>query len=355
MNGLATVAAVREDWAKAEENLLALLKVKDTAAAHEQLGRVYFMSDPSDDKQDGGKKAYQEFEAAAASASAAQPGKNSEFSPDVAIARLYDEAKNPTKAEVFLKRAIAKPPAKADAQVAVLMFAANWAVDNDKPADALKYAEKAIEIDPTKVDPYFMKGVAARLLHDPDTAEAALKKALELDPANFDARDQLAQVLVEQDAKAEKQKQGLGNANINVQIYGDGNSQAAKQYPARNIESAATLAWGLWLTGDKPKAVEVLRSIGQQGGLRPDSYYYLARILEYQGQTEQARDLLQTALEGGRFFVHKEEAIALQAKLDKTAAGSGDSDTTKKPAKEGDHAAEAPRETPPRPTPANSG
>ena len=88
LTGLAAVAEAREeDWTKAQEHLESLIKLKDTAAAHERLAHVLFNADKSEKKEEGARKAYEEFKATAAAATAAAAGDS--FSPDIALAPSF--------------------------------------------------------------------------------------------------------------------------------------------------------------------------------------------------------------------------------------------------------------------------
>lgn len=177
-------------------------------------------------------------------------------------------------------------------------------------------------------------GVAARMKGDTKTAEKMLEEVFMSSPGNFQASNQLAQVLAEQKTDKEKQQRGLEIAMNNQAAAQAGD--AGRRDPARALESAATLGWVLFQMNRIPEADQVTQAIINTGVASPDILYYQARLFQEHSQTKEAIAKLKSALSNSRgFFVHRADAKEMLAKLDKdnggsddTSAGSTDTKTT---------------------------
>ncbi len=328
--GLAAVCEAREDWDGAKTHLEAWLTIvdplpakapagsppreKDSAPAHERLGRVLFKADKSNDKKVGARAAFEQFQMAVQA---------DEKSPaaEIALAQLYEEAKLHERATHFVSLAVqgVNSQQAVDTQLATLLAAAHWALESDQINEARDYSSQALRVSPKSLEAKFLRGVAARLLGDTKTAETEFEEVFLASPGNFAASNQYAQVLAEQNDK-EKRDKALEIARMNEKMFGGQNSGA------RGIETAATLGWVLFQMDKVTEAGQVMEAILKSGNANPDSLYYAARILKERGQPENAVKLLQAALKNYKAFVHRNDAKSLLVKL------GGSEDTTATPA-----------------------
>ena len=344
--GLAAVAESREKWDTAETYLKNWLKIVDPdgtphtdanapntsgANAHDRLGRVLFHADTDLKKATGAREAYKEFQLAVAD----DP---KSISADIALAQLYEDAKMHDMAKKFITHAVLNPPPDPATKLATLLAAARWALDTNQADDAYNYASQALDVPVDSkakrtLEAKFLMGVAARMKGDTKTAEKMLEEVFMASPGNFQASNQLAQVLGEQKTDKEKQQRGLEIAMNNQAAAQAGD--AGRRDPARAIESAATLGWVLFQMNRIPEADQVTQAIINTGVASPDILYYQARLFQEHSQTKEAIAKLKASLSNSRgFFVHRDDAKQWLAKLDKdngsddTGSGSTDTKTT---------------------------
>jgi tetratricopeptide (TPR) repeat protein len=325
--GLAAVAERREQWETAKKYLEAWLAFYGTdkdpasAPAHDRLGRVLFKS--ASDKIAGGQAALKEFQAAVAN-------DKKSISADLALALLLEEEartgdKDSEDTKKFhemakgeITKAVTQKSGDPSTVLPTLLAAAGWAIDTEQAADAVTYADMALQQDKTSLEAWYLKGVASRLAKDVKTAEDCLNYVYSQQPNNFAAANQLAQVLSEQDTDKDKQKRGLAIAQMNYQVFGND-----RQNVAQALESAATFGWCLYLMGPdyRLQAAKVMQAIVNTGVVSADGLYYIARLTnDQEGKTKESVDLLKAALANGRQFVHRQEAEAMLARIDKTPA-----------------------------------
>jgi tetratricopeptide (TPR) repeat protein len=341
--GLAAVAESREKWDTAETYLKNWLKIVDPegtphtdgstpntsgANAHDRLGRVLFHADPTMKKTTGAKEAYEQFQLAVAD----DP---KSISADIALAQLYEDAKMHDQAKRFISHAVLQPPTEPATKLATLLAAARWALDTNQADDAFNYASQALEVPVDSkakrtLEAKFLMGVAARMKGDTKTAEKMLEEVFLASPGNFQASNQLAQVLGEQKTDKEKQQRGLEIAMNNQAAAQAGD--AGRRDPARALESAATLGWVLFQMNRIPEADQVTQAIINTGVASPDILYYQARLFQEHSQTKEAIAKLKASLSNSRgFFVHRDDAKQWLARLDKENGsddtGSGSTDT----------------------------
>jgi tetratricopeptide (TPR) repeat protein len=332
--GLAAVAESREQWDSAQKYLTNWLKIVEPVAgnvpgatntvaanAHDRLGRVLFHADTNAKKATGARDAYEQFQLAVAD----DP---KSISADIALAQLYEDTKMHDKAKTFISRAVTHPPKDPDSQFVTLLAAARWALDTNQAEDAFNYASQAFNLDQKSMqalEAEFLMGVAARIKGDTKTAEQALQDVVLKSPGNFAASNQLAQVLAEQRTDKVKQERGL---EIAMNNQAAAQAEGARGDKAKAIEAAATLGWALFNMNRIPQADQVTQAIINTGVASPDILYYRARLFEEHGQTKEAVVSLKQSLSNSRgFFVHREDAQQLLAKLDKDSGSSDDTGT----------------------------
>ncbi len=266
-SAMAAVNELRNNWEAAVPYLKAWLELDpDNVAAHQRLGRTLFqLGKPTE--------AYKEFEAAAKADSSA-------VNPYIALAELYEQAKDRTNAAKSIDYAVQKNPK----DLKVQLLAARWALNTNQLNEAQRYADKALQIDPKSLDAKVLRAGIARMTGDLKTAESYLEQASTQAPANPEVRNQLALVLVEQDDK-EKKDRALDIAQLNL--------RATSQGDRVNPEIAATYAWVLYKLGRIDEAEKILAQVLGAGNISPDTAYYAGKILQDRGKTDNAIHILE--------------------------------------------------------------
>ncbi len=162
-----------------------------------------------------------------------------------------------------------------------------------------------------------LRAAIARMTGDLKTAETFLEQASTQAPANPEVRNQLALVLVEQDDK-EKKDRALDIAQLNL--------RATSQGDRVNPEIAATYAWVLYKQGKIDEAERILSQVLSAGAVSPDTAYYVGKILQDRGKTENAIHILESALANPNPFAQRQATADLLAQLKKQKQQEGSSD-----------------------------
>lgn len=294
--GLAGVAEAREQWDGAIKQLQAWLQADpESVVAHQRLGRAYF-------KQGSERDAYKEYQAAAKVDAKS-------MNPDIAMARMYEEAKNRDKALQFVNYAVKTNPKDLMVQLA----ASDWALNTSQLKDAEKYADAALAVDPKSIDALLLRGRLARLNGDFTKAESMFEQAHLLGPGNFNASNQLALALADQ-SDTRKQQRALELAELNA--------RATMTQNRINPEAFATLGWVLYRLGRTNDAEQALNRVLQTGSLSPDSAYYVAKVLVDRGRNDDAAKLLDGALKTPIPFVQREASQKLLNEINAKGGGA---------------------------------
>ena len=179
---------------------------------------------------------------------------------------------------------------------------AAWLLDQGRAADARTEIDEAAKLDPALKEAQRVQGLVAWHLRDLAGAEAILEPLHRDAPADSVIANLLALTLVDQ-PDATKRSRGLQLAEVN-----------ALQFP-RSAEVVATLGWALYRAGRLDQAEQKLRSAVTGVRTTPDVAYYLARVLAEKGQTDSARQLLQSATNLQGAFAHRDDATSLLKSL----------------------------------------
>jgi len=290
--GSAAVAEARRQWAAAEKHLRAWVELDpDNASGHQRLGIVLFQLDKPQDALTQFKEARKLDEKA--------------VYPELALARLYDDAKNRDAARKLIEQAVKSAPQDAAVQLA----SAQWYLGkNDVPA-AVASADKALKLDPKSLDAKIVRGTIARVARDYKTAEKYFSDAHFQSPSNFAAANSLALVLTESDNK-ESQQRALEMAEANAAMHRDN---------ANQVNALTTLAWIYYKQGRREDAEKILSQITQNNALTTDGAYYVAKILSDRGENDRARKILEQVLGSEALFATRPDATDLLAKIKKDA------------------------------------
>jgi len=129
--------------------------------------------------------------------------------------------------------------------------------------------------------------------------ELLLASPLETQNANG-----LALALCEQDSP-EKLRRAMAYAADNAQKNQD------------NSEYLGTLGWVLYKANQLEQAANALKQSAASGQINAASAYYFARLAVKTGNVEEAKQLLNAALQGGNQFAKRRDAVRLLNELSK--------------------------------------
>ena len=289
--GNAAVAEARRQWDLAQKHLQAWLDLDpDNASAHQRMGIVLFQL---------GKE-----QEALARFREARKLDDKAVQPELALARLYDEAKKRDVAKRLIEQAIKAVPT----DTGVLLAAAQWYLGQNDLETAKTTADSALKIDPKSLEGKIVRGAIARVARDYKTAEKFFNEAHVQSPGNFPASNSLALVLVESDDSAALQR-ATEMAEANVAMYRD-NSPL-------QVNALTTLAWVYYRRGRREDAEKILDQIARNNALTTDGAYYVARMLADRGEKDRARKILDEVLASEPMFATRPDAADLLAKLKK--------------------------------------
>ncbi|MEI6240608.1 MAG: tetratricopeptide repeat protein [Planctomycetia bacterium] len=291
--GSAAVAEARKQWELAQKHLQAWIDLDpDNASAHQRMGIVLFqLSKP--------QEALEQFrEAKKLDQKAVQP--------ELAMARLYDDAKKRETAKKLIEAAIKEAPK----DPAVLLAASQWYLGQNDLERAKAIAEDALKLDAKSLEGRVVRGAIARVARDYATAEKFFYDAHVQSPGNFPASNSLALVLIESDDKDSRQR-ALEMAEANVAMHRENSPQ--------QVNALTTLAWVYYKLGRREDAEKILAQITQNNALTTDGAYYVAKLLSDRGEKDRARKILEEVLANEPMFATRPDAVDLLAKLKKDA------------------------------------
>jgi tetratricopeptide (TPR) repeat protein len=289
--GAAAVAEARKQWDSAQKLLAAWLQLDpDNASAHQRMGIVLF-------QQGKEMESLAEFrEARKLDEKAVQP--------ELALARLYDDAKKRDTAKKLIEQAIKASPNDAAVQLA----AAQWYLGQNDLETAKQGAEAALKLDARSLEAKVVRGAIARVARDYKTAEKFFNEAHVQSPGNFPASNSLALVLIESDDKDARQR-AMEMAEANVAMHRENSPQ--------QVNALTTLAWVYYKLGRREDAEKILEQISRNNALTTDGAYYVAKLLADRGEKDRARKILEEVLENEPMFAARPDAVDLLAKLKK--------------------------------------
>jgi len=294
--GVAAVAEARKQWPVAEKHLRSWIQLDpDNASGHQRLGIVLFQLDKPDEALLQFKEARKLDEKA--------------VYPELALARLYDDAKNRDAARKLIEQAVKLAPQ----DVAVQLASAQWYLGANDVAAATASADKALKLDPKSLDAKIVRGTIARIARDYKQAETFLNDAHVQSPGNFPASNSLALVLVENEAKESRQR-ALEMAEANAALH--------RENSPNQVGALTTLAWVYYKLGRREDAEKILTQISQSNRLTTDGAFYVARILSDRGEKDRARKILEEVLANDAMFATRADATDLLTTLKKAAAGN---------------------------------
>ena len=181
LTGQANVLEARKQWNKALVKLDQLLELDpDDAKVMYRRGIATF-------KTGAAKAAYEVLKEAVAKSDDLVPAA-------VTLGRLYEQDGNREKANQWMKFAAKEGRTDPVARREV----ARWLWETEQYEEARKQAEAAVQLDGSDYDAKLILGIVLRYLKDYAASEKILQEVYLQTPDNFDASNQLALVLVDQ-------------------------------------------------------------------------------------------------------------------------------------------------------------
>jgi tetratricopeptide (TPR) repeat protein len=293
--GSAAVAEARKQWEKARGHLQKWLELDpDNASAHQRMGIVLFQLGKETESLAEFREARKLDEKA--------------VQPELALARLYDDAKKRDTARKLIEQAVKAAPNDAG----VLLASAQWYLGQNDLETAKSMAETALKADAKSLDGKIVRGAIARVARDYKTAERFFNEAHVQSPGNFAASNSLALVLIESEEKESRQR-AMEMAEANVAMYRENSPQ--------QVNALTTLAWIYYKLGRREDAEKILEQISRNNALTTDGAYYVAKILADRGEKDRARQILEEVLGNEPMFATRPDAVDLLEKLKPAAGG----------------------------------
>jgi len=284
--GLAAAAEARKQWSVAQQHLQQWLKGDpDNTAAMQRLAQALF-------QQGRAAEALDQLKAA----EAADPEKV--LSSAATLARFYQQAGDQDNAKRWIEYALKRSPD----DVRVKLVAAQMYLEMGELDEAEKNAAAALRLDPQSLSAQILSGVVALFRQDYRKAAQDFESAHLQAPDNFEAKNNLALALAEQDDPTKKQR-AVAFAQENARLF------------SQRPEAVSTYGWALYQAGRVEEADRVMQQLLRSGNFNADTAYYMAQIAADQGREDQAKQLLQAALSKARVFSRKPDAEALLKKL----------------------------------------
>jgi predicted Zn-dependent protease len=294
--GLAAVNERREQWAEANALLTQWVKIDpDSDAAHTRLGvTLYHLGKPD--------QALAEFKKA-------RDLKPTAPHPQVVLGSLYAQDKKTAEAQKAFETAY-REDGKNEATARAY---AQWLIQQDQLDKAQQVAAAMRKSQPNSIAALMLDGVIAKMRNQPEAAEEALTKVLNLDVTNADATNLLALILADSSNPAQQEK-ALSYAKMNAQRF------------PNNPQANVAYAWVLTKLNRGSEAGEYLQRVLQQrNNLTADSAYLIARIFLHNNQKEQAKLALEQVLQqaGNGMFMFRKDAEKTLKELGGTVPQAG--------------------------------
>jgi tetratricopeptide (TPR) repeat protein len=265
--GMARVSESREDWFRAQQALKQWSNIDPgNAGVRDRLAAALFMLGRE-------REAFEQFQT-----SARQNSNVNEA--EVSMAVMYARKQDFTKAREVFEVALQKYPR--DGRVAYELSAMLLLSGN--AAEAKTYSDKAAELGVDTPELIMQRGYIARQLKQYAEAESHFGQMLDRTPSHFEASNQLALVLIEQDDDAQRDR-AVQLAELNV-----------RRFP-ESSHALSTLGWVHYKLGNAAQAEQLLRVAASKGKTRTETLYYLLRVLWENGQKEDAQRVAERAKE----------------------------------------------------------
>jgi len=262
----ANLAEHREKYAEAEQFVRQIITNQPkNETAYLSLGYLLFRQNKITEAREAFDKAHE---------------LNSEQMPGWLRLAVFQEQNNETaEAQRLVDEnftGVSLPP---EQQAAIINLYLKW----NRMVQANEMAETMQTEYPEHPLPWILLGQIALYHSQFKVAEENFRKALLLEPENYEANNGIALALSDQNNKA-KLIQARNIAHENYLRYPD------------SLEATATYAWILFLSGQKDDSDALFSPILEKGEMTSTIAYYLAEIANYRGNPNLAQNLLDVAL-----------------------------------------------------------
>lgn len=287
--GIAALERVRGNWTAAQKNLETVLadNPKNTVAL-QQLARVLVRQNKPED--------------ALSKLRAAAELEENMPAPEAVLAQLHEEQEDRANATKWMVAAINAKPRDFNTRLA----AAQWALGIGEVITAKQQADVLLILKSDSLEAQILRGVVAMFLNDyvgtETSAAKFFQKAYLQSPSNLAASNYLALALANS-GDPQQRRRAFDIAENNV-----------RKNP-NEPEVYSTLGWTLYKNGRLDEADRALATAGSMGQLRPDTAYYWARLSADRGRTDQALQMLESALANSSPFAMRDEAEDLLEQL----------------------------------------
>lgn len=283
---LSAVAEFRKHWPVAVTHLTALLESQPKdVKLRVRMGRALFFMDKAEDAYAQLQKAWEVNDPTL------------QDTPEVMMAQLWTAKGDYVKAREWLNKA-AKDGNK---NVRVKLAYADWLISQNNFDEADIHVRAAAALDPKNIDVQKQQGLIARVKKkDLKAAADIFQKIIVLSPGDFFATNQLALCLADSPDEATR-KNAVPHAELNVR---------ANQ---KSAEAWATLGYCYYKVKRLDDAANALQTAISGGQLSSDTGYYWALVLAEKEQYENAKAVLEGALDPKikGLFVYRTEAQKL--------------------------------------------
>ena len=249
----------------------------------------------------------------------AQKIDSAQLPPDVVLGLFWQKTGNSEEAEKSMRSALKAAPDDSTTRLAV----AEWAVTCGRTDLAEQNADHVLKKDPKSGRARMIRGHVLRFQGRHADAEKIFEQLLKEAPAGFSAGNQLALALLAQDGK-ERHRRALQYARVNADRYKDLKTAAGRT-------AAATLARGLYLTGQNDAAAALIQKAVSTGEVHPQTGYFAAQIFHSVGQTDAARAVLEKSLASYIAFPEQKEAAELLQDIGPAEESEPSKDAESKP------------------------
>lgn len=290
LSGRAAMSERRQLWDAAEKHLRAFLAIEpNNAVTVDRLARVLFFR--------------QEHEASREMFARLVELNSGVRPPEVQLGLLFEQTNQRESAAKEMKAASERHANDLETRVAV----ANWALYIGDVDLADENISAALNLDSQSVSARLLQGIALLFRGQPQEAEPILRAAHNDAPGNFDAIQQLALSLIDQDDPI-KHRLAIEYADLNRRANSDLRTDAGRT-------AAGTYAWTLFRTNNVSAARQVISSVLQAGQFSPQISYYAAEIFAASGDTDLAGKLAQASIDSTRTFPERGRAEQLRIRL----------------------------------------
>ena len=261
--GQTMIAQMRQDWASADRLLAELVTMHaNDHSLREQWARALVERGRTDQAFEQVDILYRQD--------------HSRQRPELAMAVFLFQQGEFETADRWFQTAETKYPN--DAQVYFQRSVSLLSRDRDDQAKAQATRAAALGLD--SIDLHLLRGLIAIYQSDLAAAQQHFTHLREQDPQHAEATAYLALALIEQ-GQQHKRQQALELA------------EAAAEQPSNSPDVSAVWGWVYYRLGQEAKAEQILREVWSQSPNSATTMFFLARVLQTQGNVDEARPIAQ--------------------------------------------------------------